>query len=114
MHEASLARGILAAVLERVGSQPIRVVRVHGWLAETEALDATSIQLHFDAAAEGTAADGAELALRLTHVEARCLACDTRYPPEHHLTLCPACGSVDGELLGETGLGVDRIDVADP
>ena len=113
MHESALGKGILRAVLDRVGDQPVRVRTVRGWLAEDEALDPVAIQLHFDAAATGTPAEGARLELQITHVQARCTACGSRYLPEHHLTLCPECGSVDGELLGRTGLGVEAIDVED-
>jgi hydrogenase nickel incorporation protein HypA/HybF len=73
-----------------------------------------AIQMHFDAAAVGTAAEGARLELRITRVRARCGACGVQYLPEHHLTLCPSCGSLDGELLGETGLGIETIDMQGP
>ena len=111
MHEASLARGILAAILDQVGpGERVRVVR--GWLAQTEVLDPLSIRMHFLGMARGTVAEGAALELKLTHVAARCLDCATEYLPEHHLTLCPACGSTEAELIGEVGLGIDEIDVA--
>jgi len=111
MHEASLARGILSAVLDLVGpGDRIRVIR--GWLAETEALDPLSIRMHFLGMARGTAAEGAKLELMLTHVAARCLDCAKEYLPEHHLTLCPDCGSTDANLVGEVGLGIEDIDVA--
>ena len=111
MHEASLARQILTAVLEAAPGERVSVVR--GWLAETETLRPDSLQLHFDAAAAGTPAEGARLELRLVHVGARCLGCAHEYLPEHHLTICPSCGSTEGELLGETGLGVDQVVLAE-
>lgn len=114
MHEAALARQIVAVVVERAardGAACVRVVR--GWVGETETLSADSLALHFAAAARGTAADGARLELVLEHVEARCRACDTVYAPEHHLLVCPSCGGADAELLGRVGLGIDAIEVAD-
>jgi hydrogenase nickel incorporation protein HypA/HybF len=115
MHEASLARGILDAVLERAragGAARIRTVK--GWVAETESLSADSISFHFAAHARGTPAEGARLDLRLVHVQARCRGCGAEYAPEHHVLLCPACGAPDGELLGRTGLGVESIEVDAP
>jgi hydrogenase nickel incorporation protein HypA/HybF len=112
MHESSLAKQILRAVLERAevdGAK--RVHEVRGWAAETETLSHDSLALHFQAHARGTIADGARLSLRLVHVEARCSACDHVYAPEHHLLLCPACGGTEGELLGRTGLGIDALEV---
>ena len=94
MHEASLARGILQAVLAEVPPGH-RVRAVRGWAAETESLSADSLGLHFTGMAMGTPAEGAELKLELTHVAARCSGCGHEYLPEHLLTLCPACGSTD-------------------
>jgi hydrogenase nickel incorporation protein HypA/HybF len=112
MHESSLARRILDAVLERAGDAGAQRVRaVRGWIAETEALSPESLDFHFSAHARGTAAEGARLDLRLVHVEARCRSCGATYAPEHHLLLCPACGSTDGEELGETGLGIEALEV---
>jgi hydrogenase nickel incorporation protein HypA/HybF len=112
MHEASLARQILTAVVEqaaRAGASRVLVVR--GWVAETEALSADSLALHFAAAARGTAADGARLELALERVAARCRSCTRVYAPDHHVLLCPACGGSEAELLGRVGLGVDTIEV---
>ncbi len=112
MHESSLAKQILDAVLDRARTaQAGRVRRVRGWIAETEALSPRSLGFHFAAHARGTLAEGAELELRLVHIQARCLACKTTYAPDHHLLLCPACGSTDGEELGKTGLGIETLEV---
>jgi hydrogenase nickel incorporation protein HypA/HybF len=112
MHESSLARQLLTEVLRQASaSEAKRVLAVRGWLAETEALNRDAIEFHFGALAKGTAAESATLNLVLIHVAARCSACDKTYKPEHHLTLCPSCGSTDGELLGPTGFGLESIDV---
>jgi hydrogenase nickel incorporation protein HypA/HybF len=112
MHESSLARQILElslAAARRAGDAPIRVVR--GRVAETEALSQASIELHFRAHARETPAAAARLELELVRVEARCRACGATYLPEHHVLLCPRCGSTDGEELGETGLWIASIDL---
>jgi len=115
MHESSLAREFLQAAVaraEREGAR--RIVRVSGWIAETETLSRASLALHFEGLARGTIAEGARLELRLVHVEARCRACDQVFSPEHHLLVCPACDGTDAELLGSTGLGIDVLEVEDP
>jgi hydrogenase nickel incorporation protein HypA/HybF len=112
VHEASLARQILGAVLERArdeGTTRVRVVR--GWVADTEALSAESLALHFAAGARGTIAEDAHLELALERPRARCLACAHVYLPDHHVLLCPTCGGERAELLGRVGLGVDAIEV---
>jgi len=115
MHESSVARRILALALaaaERHGGGRIRCVR--GRIAETETLSRASIEMHFEACARDTAAAGAALVLRLEHVEARCRACAAAYLPEHHVLLCPRCGSTDGEELGETGLWLESVEIEEP
>ena len=112
MHESTLAQWVLKTVLQHSlseGASRVRVVR--GWVAETESLSAESLSFHFAAHARGTNAEGARLQLELIHVQARCHACLRTYAPEHHLLLCPGCGSTEGELLGRTGLAVTAIEV---
>jgi len=112
MHEASLAREVLKVTLDRAAECSARRVRsVRGWIAETEALSPDSLRFHFALHARGTPAEGAKLELRLIHVEARCTGCRRVYTPEHHVTLCPFCGSTEGTLLGPTGLGLDILEV---
>ncbi len=84
---------------------------VRGWIAETESLSPESLSLHFAAHARGTKAEGAQLLLELIRVEARCRACGRTYAPEHHVLLCPGCGSTEGEALRQTGLAVTSIEV---
>lgn len=110
MHESSLAKQILDAALGAVPPHA-RVTVVRGRVAETESLSRDALALHFGAHARGTAAEGARLALELTHVRARCAACNAVYLPEHHVLLCPDCGATEAEVLGETGLFIDDIDV---
>lgn len=112
MHEAALARQILAVVLARgaaAGATRVRAVR--GWVRESEALSGDSLTAHFAARAAGTIAADARLELAIERVAARCGACGRVYEPEHHVLLCPACGSDDGALLGTTGLGIDALEV---
>ena len=112
MHETSLARQLLAAVLARAKAEGAqRVKRVQGRLAESESLSRDSLAWHFAAHARGTAAEGACLELDLVHVAARCPACGVSFAPEHHLLVCPSCGAADAKLEGETGLRIDAMDV---
>ena len=112
MHEAALARSLLAAVLEHAGGARVRVVR--GWVAETEALSTESLELHFAGHACGTVAEGARLEIELVRVAARCAACGRTFTIEDHVAICPGCGSAGATLLGETGLGLRAIEVDRP
>jgi hydrogenase nickel incorporation protein HypA/HybF len=115
MHEAALVRGLVERAAEaarRAGAA--RVSRVHGWIADAEALSAETLRLHFANAARGTPLEGAELCVRIEEVRARCTGCGEVYPPEHGLTLCPACGGTAAELLGRPGMGIDELEVSPP
>lgn len=112
MHESSLAKQILSTVLDRGAREgAARVRAVRGWIAETERLSVESITFHFRALARGTIAEDAELNLVVRHVEARCTSCAAVFLPDHHVLLCPRCGSIDGELLGRVGILIESIDV---
>ena len=112
MHESALARQMLDVILERAAPVATgRVRTVRGWIAETEALSVESLAFHFAAHARGTRAEGAQLDLRLVRVDARCRRCATLYAPEHHLLLCPVCGSSAADLLGQTGIGIETLEV---
>ena len=112
MHESSLGRDLARAVLARLPEgEPVRVLRVRGRVSETEALSPLALEFHFRAAAAGTPLEFAQLHLQIEHVSARCLDCGAVYLPEHHLTLCTACGSSNGVIEGETGLWIDEMDV---
>lgn len=109
MHESSLAKRLLEAVVERAGAEGAeQVTSVHGWVADAEALTTEALQFHFNAHAKGTIAETATLELKLVHLEARCNACGEVFAPDH-VVICPSCDSVDCEVLGTPGLGVDEI-----
>lgn len=109
MHESALARTLVELCLTRAGGA--RVLAVYGRVAETERLSLEALCLHFAAHARGTPAEAARLELEIAHVRARCRGCGQSFVPEHHLLLCPGCGSTDAEQLGETGCRIDRIEL---
>lgn len=109
MHESHLARGILDLVLGGAGGARVRVVR--GRVCETERLSVESVAFHFAALSRGTPAEGARLDLAVTHARAFCHGCGEEFLPEHHVLLCPGCGSLDAEALDPTGVWVDALEV---
>lgn len=112
MHESGLAKQLLDVILERLPSlESGRVRQVNGWIAETEKLNRDALAFHFAAHARGTAAEGATLELELSEVRARCENCASEYLPDHHVTLCPSCGSTEATLLGQPGLGIESMEV---
>ncbi len=112
MHEASLARSVLQIVLERAskaGAKRVRAVR--GRIAETEALSRSALEAHFAALARGTLAEGAIVALAVERVRVRCRRCGLELTPDHHVLLCNHCGAAEVEMLGQTGVTVETLEV---
>jgi hydrogenase nickel incorporation protein HypA/HybF len=110
MHESSLAKNVLDAVLARARDERAgRVLVARGWLADVEAIDPESLAFHFAAHARGTIADGARLEIERTIVRARCRACGARFEPDHHVAIC-GCGG-QGDLEGPVGVAIEEIDV---
>jgi hydrogenase nickel incorporation protein HypA/HybF len=112
MHESSLGRDIVRLVVEKAReAEATRVKRVTGFIAETEWLNPEAIVFHFQAHAQGTIAEGAQLELATLWIEADCANCGIRYKPDHHVLLCPQCGSIDAKLSHEPGLRIESIEV---
>ena len=112
MHEASVARKLLSAVLERAATERAgRVIAVRGWVADAEQLSAESLARHFALNAASTIASGARIEVQVEAVSARCSKCAEIFRPDHHLMLCPRCGSSEASMLGRTGIGIDAIDI---
>src|SRR5581483_3017481 len=89
MHESSLAKNVLDAVLARASAdRATRVIAARGFLADVEAIDPESLAFHFAAHARGTIAEGARLEIARTLVKARCLSCRTEFEPGHLVALC--------------------------
>ena len=112
MHEASIARQILAMVLQQAEvAGATRVLAIHGRVAEDERLAAASIEVMFRGFARATVAQDATLHMQMRRVPAQCTGCSMVYEPEHHLLLCPACGSSRGTLLEPVGITIETLEV---
>lgn len=98
MHETVAAAQLLEAALSRIEGRPGRIVRLAVRLGTLEGLSPAALRDAFVVAAEGTAAEGAELAVRRGPSHILCERCGQvpmatmtgtlRHPPS-----CPECGS---------------------
>lgn len=108
MHELSLAESIVAAVCERADGRHVRRVTVR--IGALMAVVPDAMRFCFDLAAEGTIADGAELAIdhRPGAAFRRTCALDVRL--DVPILLCP-CGSADLEVTGGRELQIVSMEV---
>lgn len=97
MHELALMRQVVRMVGSRVdgfaGARP-RIVRLRvSVLSHLAQEDERAVRTAFQAAAQGTPAEGAALELIRVPVTAHCPACGVRSDASPWRLTCPACGA---------------------
>jgi hydrogenase nickel incorporation protein HypA/HybF len=113
MHEVSLARDLLAAIERKLDHNDARVVRVKLSIGSAAGIVPGSLSFAFRVLAEGTRADGAELAIATVSARSRCTACGTVFAFDGMIGRCPACGQLGGELLSGVEMLLRAIEVTD-
>jgi len=108
MHELALAESIVDAVCARSDGRPVRRVTVR--IGALTAVVPDAMRFCFGLAVEGTAADGAELAIEERPGAAHCRACGLDVRLEHPILLCP-CGSADLDVTGGRELQIVSMEV---
>lgn len=109
MHELSITQSVVDAVRERMGTAPVRRVRLE--IGRLSGVVADSVRFCFDVVAQGTTLDGAVLEIIEPSGRARCRDCLTEFDTEDLLALC-RCGSGDLELLAGQELRIREVEVA--
>jgi hydrogenase nickel incorporation protein HypA/HybF len=108
MHELGLCASIVDAIERRAGDRTVSRVRVRaGRLLHVhpDAFDQS-----FALAATGTVAADAVAELVMLPVRSRCSACGAGWDSDELPIACPACGSVEVELVGGDELVLESIE----
>jgi hydrogenase nickel incorporation protein HypA/HybF len=112
MHEVTITQSLLDIVLkEAAKAGASKVVRVSLVLGEMSGVAERSIQSNFDLLSRNTPAEGAELSFRNVPKQARCVKCGHLFHPEDICWECPACQSVEFEIIAGNELYVESIEV---
>ena len=109
MHEMGIALQIVEIAAERSGGARVRRVIVE--IGKLAAVLPDAIRFCFDAAAAGTAVEGACLEIEETPGRARCRACGAEVTLDRPVGRC-ACGGSDLEWLSGDELRVRAMEVA--
>lgn len=109
MHELALMESVVAAVGERLGTQPVLVVRL--LVGRLAAVVPDALRFSFDVCARGTPLEGARLEIEPVEGRGRCRSCGAESPMQTHLCLCP-CGSTDVEIVAGEELRIKHVEVA--
>ncbi len=108
MHEMAIATELLAQTLSAVeahadqaspqpGNEYIEEVEVEVGLMRLVVPEA--LELAWQVACEGTAAEGARITITETPLAARCRSCGRTFEPTIDDYLCPDCNEADVEIL---------------
>ena len=111
MHELAIADSLVQIACAHAGER--RVVKVEVKIGHLRQVVPSSLSFSFQLVAEGTQAEGAELAIEDVPAAGRCRECGVESVLTAFPLQCSGCGSFDLELLRGEELLVDSLELED-
>ena len=111
MHELANAQAIVRIAGNHAGDR--RVTKVEVKVGRLRQFVPTALDFSFGLVAEGTAVEGAELAIEEVPAAGRCRVCGAESELLAFPLRCAACGGMDLELLRGEELLVDALELED-
>jgi hydrogenase nickel incorporation protein HypA/HybF len=112
MHERSLIESVVALVEDERRKQPfsrVRVIRLAiGALGHAEP---DALRFCFEAAANGTIAEGARLVIETIPGQGWCSRCQQTVELEERFAACPSCGDAQVRMTAGGDLRVSEMEV---
>lgn len=113
MHEMALAEGVVEIVRDALRAEAgARVATVRLSLGRLSHVEPRALEFCFGAAARGSPAEGAALAIERPEGRAHCLGCDRVVPLESRADACPHCGSHRLLVTGGEEMRVTELELA--
>ena len=112
MHELSIAESIARVANEHAAGR--RVHRVDVKVGHLRQVVPSSLSFAFQLVTEGTALDGAQLAIEAVPALGRCRACGARTEQDGFPLRCRACGGLDLEVVRGEELLVEALELEEP
>lgn len=111
MHEATIVSGLIAILNRQASLRGVtRIRRVTLKVGQLKAVEPQSLEFCFDAFAEGTPAEGAELCIDHVAAKARCRTCDAETPIRRFRFQCETCGGSDLVLTAGEELYIESFE----
>jgi hydrogenase nickel incorporation protein HypA/HybF len=111
MHELSIAESVVAIVERHARGR--RVVRVELKVGHLRQVVPSALSFAFELVAQGTVAEGAELAMEEVPAAGRCRECGADTPLPWFPLACRACGGLDVDVTRGEELLVDSLELDD-
>ncbi|HEX8964479.1 MAG TPA: hydrogenase maturation nickel metallochaperone HypA [Rhodocyclaceae bacterium] len=111
MHETAIVTGLMRILEEKAAAHGVeRILRVTLKVGRLRAVEPAQLVACFEMFAEGTVADGAELAIVEVPVRARCKACGTEFEVPRFRFECPGCAGGDVDVIAGQELYIESFD----
>ncbi len=112
MHEFSIVDSILATVNSSAESAgALRVISIDLVVGDLSQVVEEALEFAFEALAEGTLSEGAELRVERVRPFSRCMDCGSEFEHDVYRRRCPGCDSPFTELLRGRELYIDHIEI---
>lgn len=113
MHEANFTQQIVQSIISELNKYPdYKPKRVKVKVGEMLHLDNENVRFHYDLLTQGTKLEGVNLDLEEIKTIISCKNCHyTGVIDNHHLLLCPSCGSSDVKMLSGDEIAIESIDL---
>jgi hydrogenase nickel incorporation protein HypA/HybF len=100
MHELPIAMEIVRQSVEIARQHRAdRIEEVEVQVGVLRLIQEDALRMSFEAAAEGTPAEGARLVMIEEKIVAVCNACECLFLPEIDSFVCPRCGQADARIV---------------
>lgn len=112
MHEMGIIAGVLDVVTrsaEEAGA--VRVLGVTLRIGDMTEVIPEALEFAFEALAEGTICEGAQLAVNNVGPHSICAECGEEFDHDRFHRACPACGSYETILMSGRELEIESIEV---
>ncbi len=113
MHEGQFTEQIVETILNELKKYPGKTPKkVEVVVGEIYHLEKESVRMHYDLLTKGSPLEGAALVLEEEPVRVKCRVCgETGAVEDHHLLICPECGSQDVEAVSGKEILIRSIEV---